>query len=118
MVDLRLATGVGPAGDGVGEMVGVGLVRYTPPIGRRAKLRGLGVGVGGGGATVGCETAPRGTPAIVDWVFLAVITPVTRCGERLRGIGVGVAGATADGEGATRRSVGGRGRTAALKQAL
>ena len=119
-MDLRVPTGVGLAGDGVGEMFGVGWVRFGPPIGRREKLRGLGVGVGGGGATVGCDTTPRGAPcaAIVDWGFVAVATPVTRGGEMLRGIGVGVAGATADGEGATRRSVSGRGRTAALKQAL
>ena len=75
-------------------------------------MRGLGVGVDGGGATVGCDKTPRGAPcaAIVDWGFVAVVvTPVTRCGEMLRGIGVGVAGATAGGEEATRRSVGGRG---------
>ena len=83
---------------------------------------GLGVGVGGGvgAATIGCETPPRGAPwaAMVDWAFVVVVTLVPRCGEMLRGIGVGVAGATVAGEGATRRSVGGRGRTDALKQAL
>jgi hypothetical protein len=81
---------------------------------------GLGGGVGVGAATIGCETTPRGAPwaAMVDWAFVVVVTPVPRCEEMLRGIGVGVAGATAEGEGATRTTVGGRGRTAALWQAL
>ena len=106
-----------------GEIVGVGFARITPPMGRREKLRGFGVGVGGGvgDAAVGCETPPRGTPcaAMVDWDFVVVVTPVTRCGEMLRRIvGVGVAGATADGEGVTRRSAGARAGTDASTQAL